>query len=66
MTNQDMSASEELESYIPRPEKAEGKRHMIAVAGPTYQAITKLADKHDTTRGRTVGAIVQFFLNSEE
>jgi len=62
----EMSASQELESYIPRPEKADGKRHMIAVDPKAYDAISKLADKHDTTRGRTVGAIVQFFLNSEE
>ncbi len=62
----EMSASAELESYIPRPERVEGKRHMIAVGTETYEAITKLADKHATTRGRAVGAIVQFFLNSEE
>ena len=61
----EMSASEELESYIPRPEKSDGKRHMIAVDPTAYAAITKLADKFDTTRGRAVGAIVQFFLNSE-
>lgn len=65
MTNEEMTPAQELESYIPRPERAEGRRHMIAVTSPTYEAITKLADKFDTTRGRAVGAIVQFYLNSE-
>lgn len=65
MAKNEQSAEEELEQYIPRPEKPDGRRHMIATDPDTYEKISKLAEDHDTTRGRIIKAVTLYFLNEE-
>ena len=56
---------DELDSYIPRPEGAAAKRHMLAVDKESYAFITEIADKLKTTRGRVVTALVKFYQSEE-
>ncbi len=59
------TASDELEGYIPRPEKGPGERKMVAIDPETYIKITELATKHATTRGRIIRATTLYFLNED-
>ena len=61
----EQTASDELEGYIPRPEKGTGERKMVAIDPDTYKRITELSEKHDTTRGRIIRAVTLYFLNED-
>ena len=57
--------SDELEDYIPRPERGTGERKMVAIDPDTYVRITGLASEHDTTRGRIIRAVTLYYLNED-
>ena len=65
MPKNEPTADDELEGYIPRPEKSDGQRKMVAIDPDTYDRITTLATKHDTTRGRIIRAVTLYFLNED-
>ena len=53
-----MVAQNKLDSFIPRPETKQAKRHMISLNEADYNAVTKLAHENGTTRGRIITALL--------
>lgn len=53
-------ATDSLDGYIPRPDKP-GGRQMIGVSAKDHARITELAEKHDTSNGRIVTALLAFY-----
>lgn len=51
-----------LESYIPQPADTVG-RHMVGITKNDHTRITELAAKHDTSNGRIVTALLDFFFD---
>ena len=56
----------ELNQHIPRPLGGSSKRHMIAIDPESYGVIDQLSETLDTTKGRVVSALVQFYTDTAE
>ena len=57
----DLAPPHKLAEYITRPKRTSAKRHMGAVDEETYAAITALAERLGTSRGKTVTALVKLY-----
>lgn len=57
-TDQDLV---DLDEFIQRPDKADSKRHMLAIDPQTYERITALSKSFDTSRGKIITALVKFY-----
>lgn len=55
---------EALEAYVTRPEKAVA-RHMVGIVYKDHARITKLATALNTTKGRVVSALLDYYDETE-
>ena len=60
-TQPEVSASDELNDFIPRPKTGISRRHMLAIDPAAYKKVTAMAEAHNTTRGRIITALLAFY-----
>ena len=56
-----MTKKEKLEKFIPRPENKARERTLVTLSPEDYKRITKMAEDFDTTRGRIITALLEYY-----
>ncbi len=54
--------TDDLYGYIPRPIEGVGK-HMVSVTKKDHERIKELAEKYDTSNGRVITALLNFYFD---